>query len=99
LAPIHPPLVAFSGPSDIDMVGIHMVEVGHMDTMKEHYHLTNHRPELEGMDREDTIMGEDMTVEVEVVEREHEDVVLVRHWTGDGAERHRRARREWEELT
>jgi hypothetical protein len=23
-----------------------------------------------------------------VVEKEHEDVMLVRHWTGDGAERH-----------
>jgi hypothetical protein len=34
-------------------------------------------------------MVEDMTVEVEVVERKHEGVVLVRHWIGDGAERHR----------
>jgi hypothetical protein len=38
-------------------------------------------------------------VEVEVVEREHENVVLVRHWTDDGSERHRRARREWEQHT
>jgi hypothetical protein len=34
------------------------------------------------------LLGEDMTVEVKVVEREDEGVVLVRHWTGDGAERH-----------
>jgi hypothetical protein len=27
-------------------------------------------------------------VEVEMVESEHEGVVLVRHWTGNGAERH-----------
>jgi hypothetical protein len=27
-------------------------------------------------------------VEVEVVEREHESVVLTRHWTSNGAERH-----------
>jgi hypothetical protein len=36
--------------------------------------------------------------ELEVVERELEGVVLVRHWTGDGAVRHRRTCREWEEL-
>jgi hypothetical protein len=41
------------------------------------------------LDREDSGMGEDMTVEMEMVEREHEGVVLVRHWTGDGAEKHR----------
>jgi hypothetical protein len=35
---------------------------------------------------------------VEVVEREHEGVVLASHWTGDGAEMHRRARREWVEF-
>jgi hypothetical protein len=48
------------------------------------------------MDREDSVMGEDMTVEV--VEREHEGVILARHWTSDGAERYRRAHQEWEEL-
>jgi hypothetical protein len=31
------------------------------------------------MDKEDSGIGEDMTIEVEVVEREHEGVVLVRH--------------------
>jgi hypothetical protein len=35
-------------------------------------------------------MGEDMTIEVEVIEREHENVALAMYWTGDGAERHRR---------
>jgi hypothetical protein len=50
---------------------------------------SNHRPEVEGIDREDIDMMEDMTVEVEVIEREHESVVLVRHWTGDGVEIHR----------
>jgi hypothetical protein len=36
-------------------------------------------------------MTEDMTieVEVEVIEREHEGVTLMRHWIGDRAERHR----------
>jgi hypothetical protein len=34
---------------------------------------------VEGIDREDIDMVEDMTVEVEVVKREHEGVVLVRH--------------------
>jgi hypothetical protein len=46
----------------------------------------------------DTAMREDRAVELEVVEREAEGVVLVRHWTGDGATRHRRTRQEWEEL-
>jgi hypothetical protein len=43
-------------------------------------------------------MWEDMTVEVEVVEREHEDMVLTRHWTGDGAEMHQQAHPKYEEL-
>jgi hypothetical protein len=43
------------------------------------------------MDKEDSDMREDMTVEVEVIEREHEGVVLVSHWTGDGPERYRQA--------
>jgi hypothetical protein len=35
---------------------------------------------------------EDLTVEVnvEVVEREHEGMVLAKHWIGDRGERHRR---------
>jgi hypothetical protein len=82
---------------DIDMVGIHMVEVEGMDMVMEH--LSNHWHELEDMDREDSDIGEDMMVEVGVVEREHEGVVLVRHWNDDGAERHQRGRWEWEELT
>jgi hypothetical protein len=31
------------------------------------------------MDKEDSDIGEDMKIEVDVVEREHEGVVLVRH--------------------
>jgi hypothetical protein len=56
---------------------------------------SNHRSEVESIDREDSNMREDMTVEVEVVER-HEGIMLVRHWTGDGAEMHRQARWKWE---
>jgi hypothetical protein len=67
-----------------------------MDMMEERS--SNHRPEVEGIDREDSDMGEDTAVVVEVVEREHKSVVLARHWTGDGAEMHRRTRREWKEL-
>jgi hypothetical protein len=33
-------------------------------------------------------------VEVEVVEREYDGIVLRRHWIEDGAKRHCRARRE-----
>jgi hypothetical protein len=50
-----------------------------MDMVGEYYHPMNHRPQVEGMYREDSGMGEDMTVEVEVVEREHDGVVLARH--------------------
>jgi hypothetical protein len=50
------------------------------------------------MDTLDTGIGEDRVVELEVVEREPDDVVLVRHWTDDGEARHRRTHREWEEL-
>jgi hypothetical protein len=66
---------------------------GDIDTVEEHYHLMNHRPKVDGMYRED------MMVEVEMVERELECVVLARHWTGDRAARHRQAHREREELT
>jgi hypothetical protein len=46
----------------------------------------------------DSGMGEDMTVELKMVEREPESVALARNWTDDGAVRHQRARREWDEL-
>jgi hypothetical protein len=52
-----------------------------MDTMEEQYHSMNHRLDEEGMNREDSDMGEDMTIEV--VKREHEGVMLMRHWTDD----------------
>jgi hypothetical protein len=46
--------------------------------------------EVKGMNMEDIDMVEDMTVEldVDVVEKEHKSVVLVKHWINDGAERH-----------
>jgi hypothetical protein len=56
-----------------------------MDMVEEHYHLMNLQPELEGIDREDSGMGEDMMVEVEVVGREPDGMVLVRHWTGEAS--------------
>jgi hypothetical protein len=55
------------------------VEVDDMDTMEEHFHLMNHRPNVEGMDTVDTGMGEDRATELGVVEREPEGVVLARH--------------------
>jgi quinol monooxygenase YgiN len=51
------------------------------------------------MDTIDTGMRKNRSAEFEVVEREPESVVLTRHWTDDGAMRHHRTRREWEELT
>jgi hypothetical protein len=59
-----------------------------MDMVEEYYHPMNHRLEVEGIDREDSDMEEDMTVEVKVIEREYKNVVLMRHWTSDGAEMH-----------
>jgi hypothetical protein len=49
----------------------------------------NHRPKVEDMDMVDTGTREDRAVELEVVEREPEGVVLMRHWTGDEVVRHR----------
>jgi hypothetical protein len=92
----------------------HWREEEGMNIVDEHYHLMNHQLEVEDMDMVGTDMTEecssnhrsevedmdreDMTVEANVVEREHQSVVLVRHWTDDGVERHWRGHREWEEL-
>jgi hypothetical protein len=83
----------------MNMVGSNMVEVDGMDTMEEHFHPMNHRPEVESMDMMDTSMGEDRATELEVVEREPEGAVLARHWIDDRAVRHHRTRWEWEEVT
>jgi hypothetical protein len=76
----------------------HRPEVEGMDTVYEHFHSMNHQLEVEDMDTVDTNMREDRAAELEVVEREPNGVVLVRHWTGDGATRHHRIHRKWEEL-
>jgi hypothetical protein len=72
----------------------HRLDVEGMDMVEEHFHPTNHRPGVEGMDTVDTDMGEDRAVEMELVKREPEGVVLVRHWSSDGTVRHRRTHRE-----
>jgi hypothetical protein len=54
----------------------------------------NHRSKVEGMNTMDTDIREDRATELKVVEREPEGVVLTRHWTGNGAVRHRRTRQE-----
>jgi hypothetical protein len=96
------PMNHMRGEEDIHMVGIHMVEVDGMDTVEEHYHTMNHQPEIEGIDTvEEHYHPMNHRSEVDGMDREDseiEDVVLARHWTGDGATRHQRARREWEEL-
>jgi hypothetical protein len=61
---------------------------GNMDTVEEHYHLMNHWPEVESMNREASGMEEDMTIEVEVVERVWgRDVgeALDRQWSGEAS--------------
>jgi hypothetical protein len=74
------------------------VEVDDMDTMDEHFHPMNHRPDVEGMytvdehfplDEPPTRGGwygyggywyeEDRAAELEVVERELEGMMLMRH--------------------
>jgi hypothetical protein len=51
-------------------------------------------PDVEGMNMTDIHMMEDTMAEVEVVEREHKSVVLMKHRTDDGAERHQRTHQE-----
>jgi hypothetical protein len=91
----------------MDMTGIHMVEVEGMDMVEEQP--SKQRPEVEGMDmveerssrQRPLVEGMDMAgidmvedMMMEVVEREHEGVVFVKHWIDDGAERHQRIHRE-----
>jgi hypothetical protein len=76
----------------------HRPEVEGMNTVEEHFYPMNHRPEVKDMNTVDTGMRKDRATKLEVVERELEDVVLVRHWTDDGAVRHHRTRRECKEL-
>jgi hypothetical protein len=88
---------------DMDTVKEHFHPMNHRSETDgidavEYFYLMNHQTEVRGMNTVDTSMWEDRAVELKVIEREPEDVVLVRHWTGDGAARHYRARREWEEL-
>jgi hypothetical protein len=74
---------------DMNMVDSNILEVDGMDTVEEYFHPMNHLSEVEGMDMVNTDMWEDRAVELEVVERESEGVVLTRHWIGNGAARHR----------
>jgi hypothetical protein len=76
----------------------HRPEVEGMDMVEEYFHPINHRSEVEGIYTVDTGMGEDRATELEVVEREPERAMLVRHWISDGAARHRRTHQECEEL-
>jgi hypothetical protein len=74
---------------DMDTVEEHFHPMNHrpkvesINTVEEHFYPINHRLEVEGMDTVDTDMRENRAVELEVVEREPEGVVLVRHWTGE----------------
>jgi hypothetical protein len=76
----------------------HRPEVEGMNTVEEHFYPMNHRPEVDDMNTVDTGMRKDRATKLKVVERELEDVVLTRHWTGDGAARHHRTHRECKEL-
>jgi hypothetical protein len=84
--------------------GIPMVKVEGMNMMEEHpsnhrpedkstdmmeERMSNYQPEVEGIDREDIDMVEDMTmeVEVEVVEREHELIENERSLRSQGVQK------------
>jgi hypothetical protein len=54
-----------------------------MDMVEEHP--SKQQPDVEGMNMMEDMMAE---VDVKVVEREHESVVLMKHWTDNEAERH-----------
>jgi hypothetical protein len=62
----------------MNMVGSNMVMDG-IDMVEEHFHPMNHRPKVESIDTVNTGMRKDRTTELEVIERELEGVVLVRH--------------------
>jgi hypothetical protein len=59
------------------------VDVEATDTTEEHEHPMNHRPKVEGINREDNEMKKNMMMELKVVERERDGMVLTRQWTGD----------------
>jgi hypothetical protein len=90
--------------SPMYMAGIHMVEGVRMVEER----LLKEWPEVEGIDTEEErppkecseVKGMDMVEDMmaAVDEREHDAVVLARHWISDGAERHWRSHREREEL-
>jgi hypothetical protein len=50
-----------------------------MDMVDVHYHPMKHRSGVESIDMKDSDMGEYMTIEMEVIERGHEGVMLVSH--------------------
>jgi hypothetical protein len=54
---------------------------------------------VDGIDRENNGMWEDMMVEVKMVKESARGMVLVSHWTDDGAVMSRQAHRKREELT
>jgi hypothetical protein len=68
------------------------LEVEGMDMMEEHP--SKQRSKVEGIDMVRMDMVEDTMVEV--VEREHETVVMAKHLIDDGAERHRQIHQERE---
>jgi hypothetical protein len=102
------------GEEGMNTVGIHIVEVEDMNMMEEwpsnhqpedegmnmvEEHRSKEWSEMDGMNMEDIDMVKDMMMNVEVVEREYEGMVLASHWICDGAERHRWTHRKWKEFT
>jgi hypothetical protein len=62
----------------MNMVGSNMVMDG-IDMVEEHFHPMNHRPKVKSIDTVNTGMRKDRAAKLEVIERELEGVVLVRH--------------------
>jgi hypothetical protein len=62
----------------MNMVDSNMVMDG-IDMVEEHFHPMNHRSKVESIDTVNTGMRKDRAAELEVIERELEGMVLVRH--------------------
>jgi hypothetical protein len=87
------PLNQQPGEEGMDMMDIHIVKVEGMSMVEEHQRSSKAWPEVEGVN-----MVKNMTteVDVEVDEKEHVCVVLVKHWISDGVEMHRWTHHKWE---
>jgi hypothetical protein len=75
---------------DMDTVKEHFHPMNHRSETDgidavEYFYLMNHQTEVRDMNTVDTSMWEDKAVGLKVIEREPDDMVLARHWTGEAS--------------